>query len=134
MGVLVIIIVTIPKSFHIVIHHKSNFILELFFIVCLAPMFLFVCIFLFFLHPFNFLFILSICILLWTYLLNQTFVNILPTKSRMKKYINGTKWHRLKFIKLYLLKRKNWLEQNYYVHKKIIPLSLVVWNNMAPKS
>jgi len=50
----VTIIVTIPKSFQIIIHYKSIFNLELFLVICLAPflVFLFVYI-LFFLHFFN---------------------------------------------------------------------------------
>jgi hypothetical protein len=41
-----------------------------------------------------------------TYLVNWTLIDILPTKSRMKKNINGTKWNIVKFIKLFFLKEK----------------------------
>jgi hypothetical protein len=47
--------------------------------------------------------------------MNQIFVNILPTKSRMKKNINK-KWHINFLIKFYLLKKK--LQKSFYVHKK----------------
>ncbi len=135
MGVLVIITMPIPEPLHIIIDHRSNFILS--FLNCLSCtllMFLFVCILLlFFLHLFKFLFILSICILLWTYLMNQTFVNILPTKSRMKKNITGTKLHQMKFIKFYLLKRQNWFTTKLFMSiKRIYSLSLVVRNSMEP--
>jgi hypothetical protein len=36
-GILVIVTMTIPKPFWIIIFHKSNFILELFLVVCVAP-------------------------------------------------------------------------------------------------
>ncbi len=37
MGILVIVIATIPKSFQIIIHHRSNSISKLFLLVCFAP-------------------------------------------------------------------------------------------------
>jgi hypothetical protein len=40
----------------------------------------------------------------------------LPNQA-CEKNINGTKWHIIKFPKLYLLKRQNWLQKKYYVHK-----------------
>jgi hypothetical protein len=68
MGILVIIIVTIWESFRIIIPYRSNFILESF-LFCILSMFLFICIF------------------LWIYLMNWTFIDILLTKSRMKKIL-----------------------------------------------
>jgi len=59
----VIIIVTILEPFSIIIHHRSNFILESFHVICVAPFQCF-CLFyilLFFLHPFNVFFF-------WVYL------------------------------------------------------------------
>jgi hypothetical protein len=58
MGTLVIT-VTISESFWIMICHRSNFILESFFVVCFAnfAMFLFVYILLCFLYFFNFIFL-----------------------------------------------------------------------------
>jgi hypothetical protein len=55
MGILVIITLTIPESFWIIICRKSNFNLKYFFccLFCIFSMFLFVCILLFFLHRFN---------------------------------------------------------------------------------
>jgi hypothetical protein len=46
MGILMIIIATISKSFQLIIHHKSNFNLESFLVVCM-----YVCMYV--LHPFN---------------------------------------------------------------------------------
>jgi hypothetical protein len=38
--------------------------------------------------------------------MNQTFIGIFPTKSRMLKNVNGTKWHIVKFTKFYILKNQ----------------------------
>ncbi len=82
--ILVIVTLTILESFQIIIHYKLNFNSKLF--CCslfLHPFNVFVYLyFIIFLHSFN-VFFWSICILLWTYSINQTLVNILPTKSRM---------------------------------------------------
>jgi hypothetical protein len=91
-NILAIITLTILKSLRIIICHKSNSILELlflfvclYFVVCLSlfQCFLYICILLFVFHPFNVIFILSIYILLWTFLFNQTFISIFHNKSRM---------------------------------------------------
>ncbi len=44
--------------------------------------------------------------------MNPTFID------KNDKNIKGKKWHIVKFIEVYLLKWQNWLQQNYYVHKK----------------
>ncbi len=125
MGILVIITTTIPKSFWIMIRHRSNSILVsffsfvyLYFVICFAPfqcfclfvscclsctlsMFLFICILLFILHPFNVFFLLFICVLLWTFLMNWTFIGICLTNQECKKILmeqNDIKWNLQNFI------------------------------------
>jgi hypothetical protein len=34
-----------------------------------------------------------------------------------EKEFNGIKWHIVKFILIYPLKKQNWLQKNYYAHK-----------------
>jgi len=106
MDILVIVIVRIPKSFWIMFCHRSNFILEIFFLgpSCIFSMFLSVCILLFFLTPLQWFFFWYIYIFLRIYLMTQSFIHILPTKSRMKKikiyetkFITTKLFHKIKF-------------------------------------
>jgi hypothetical protein len=93
MGILVIVIATILESFQIIICHRAKFKFRIIFCYLCCTLSIF-----FFFGGF-------ICILLWTYLMNWTFVDILPTKSSIKKINNETDWHIVKFTKFYLLKR-----------------------------
>jgi hypothetical protein len=62
------------SHFQIIIHNKSNSNLESFLVVCLCT-----------LSTSFFWGVYLYLILLWTYLMNRTFIAILPTKSRMWK-------------------------------------------------
>ncbi len=125
-----IVTVTISKSFRIIILRRSNFISELvYYNYYYSHLFIFkfyfilffqsICILLFLLHTFNVFIYLYIVVcltffesffLVYFYLIvnfsNETFIDILLSKSRMLKMINGTKWHLVKFIIFYHLKKK----------------------------
>jgi hypothetical protein len=100
--ILVTIITTIQKSLWIIICHRSNSNSKSFFIVCFAPFQCFVCLYLvvFLLHLFNVFLLLSICILLWTYLTSRTFHWHFAYQIKNAKInINERQWNIMKFIK-----------------------------------
>jgi hypothetical protein len=93
MDILVIVTVTISKSFQIIFRHTSNSNSKLFLVVYLAPFHWFFIFYIFniFLHLFNVFF--SFEYFLWTYLMN--FIGIFPSKSAKKALMeqNDIKWN-----------------------------------------
>jgi len=86
MGILVIVTITIIESFRIIIHHKSNSFKIYFLKSILHPFNGFIYLYFYIIFTsFQCFFPLLICILFWIYLIYWIFVDILLTKSRMKK-------------------------------------------------
>jgi hypothetical protein len=122
-GISVIITLTIPEPFWIRIRYRLNFILESFFFLLVLHLFNdFVCLYLvaflalfqFFIFYFLMFFVGSICILLWIYLMNQTFID----KNEKKRKRNKMTYNEIYKI-LFFEKKKLISTKLIYSQKKI---------------